>query len=98
VYFKTNKRFLREGYPAIADYVRDLYQTPGITESVNMYHIKVMPVIWYQEPQSNGDLLMGHAQGALRIMLYGLVSKLKLSLEVRKRGLNYLIVLKCLSP
>lgn len=28
VYFKTNKKFIHE-YPALASYVRDLFQTPG---------------------------------------------------------------------
>ncbi|KXZ42325.1 hypothetical protein GPECTOR_161g124 [Gonium pectorale] len=39
VYFKTNKRFLRE-YPNIAGYVRELFQTPGLGRAVNMFHIK----------------------------------------------------------
>jgi len=39
VYFKTNKKALRE-YPNIRNYVRDVHQTPGVKESVNMYHIK----------------------------------------------------------
>lgn len=39
VYFKTDRRAIRE-YPALADYVRDLYQTPGIKESVSILHIK----------------------------------------------------------
>lgn len=39
VYFKTNKKYIQH-YPNMSNYVRDLFQTPGITESVNMYHIK----------------------------------------------------------
>lgn len=39
VYFKTNKKLIRE-YPNIREYVKDIYQTPGVAESVNMYHIK----------------------------------------------------------
>lgn len=39
VYFKTNKAFIRD-YPSIKRYVQDLYNTPGIKESTNMYHIK----------------------------------------------------------
>jgi putative glutathione S-transferase len=38
VYFKTNKRCIRE-YPALMEYVRDIYQTPGVKESVNIRHI-----------------------------------------------------------
>lgn len=40
VYFKTNKKFIHE-YPNLRGYTQDLFQTPGITESVNMRHIKV---------------------------------------------------------
>ena len=39
VYFKTNRKCVRE-YPNLSNYVRDLYQTPGIGESVNMEDIK----------------------------------------------------------
>lgn len=38
-HFKTNKRRVAD-YPAIAGYVRDLYQIPGIAETVNFEHIK----------------------------------------------------------
>lgn len=39
VHFKTNKKFIRE-YPNLFNYTKDLFQTPGIGESVNMWHIK----------------------------------------------------------
>ena len=39
VYFKCNKKCVRE-YPNISAYVRDIYQTPGVRQSVNMWHIK----------------------------------------------------------
>ena len=39
VYFKTDRKCIRE-YPALKEYVTDLYQTPGITESVDIHHIK----------------------------------------------------------
>lgn len=39
VYFKTNKRFIRE-YPNLCNYTRDMYQTPGVAASVNITHIK----------------------------------------------------------
>jgi putative glutathione S-transferase len=35
VYFKTDRRAIRE-FPALSEYVRDLYSTPGIKESVNL--------------------------------------------------------------
>lgn len=39
VYFKTNKKMIRE-YPNIFNYVKDIYQIPGVAETVNMDHIK----------------------------------------------------------
>eukprot|EP00211_Chloroparvula_japonica_P001380 CAMPEP_0119130132 /NCGR_PEP_ID=MMETSP1310-20130426/7590_1 /TAXON_ID=464262 /ORGANISM="Genus nov. species nov., Strain RCC2339" /LENGTH=547 /DNA_ID=CAMNT_0007120609 /DNA_START=21 /DNA_END=1661 /DNA_ORIENTATION=+ len=39
VYFKCNKRAIHE-YPNTFEYVKDLYQTPGIGDSVDMWHIK----------------------------------------------------------
>jgi len=38
-HFKTNKRRISD-YPELSGYVRDLYQQPGIAETVNMEHIK----------------------------------------------------------
>ncbi|MEM9771112.1 MAG: glutathione S-transferase family protein, partial [Cyanobacteria bacterium P01_D01_bin.73] len=38
-HFKCNLRQLRD-YPNLWGYVRDLYQTPGVAETVNMDHIK----------------------------------------------------------
>lgn len=40
VYFKTNKKTIRE-YPAILNFCREMYQTPGLGASVNMQHCKV---------------------------------------------------------
>ena len=40
VYFKCNKRFIRE-YPNLYNYTKDVYQQPGVAASVNMRHIKV---------------------------------------------------------
>lgn len=39
VHFKTNKKLIRE-YPNLFNYTKDLFQTGGIGETVNMYHIK----------------------------------------------------------
>ncbi|KAJ7536620.1 hypothetical protein O6H91_12G075200 [Diphasiastrum complanatum] len=39
VHFKCNKKMLRE-YPNLFNYTKDIYQVPGIAETVNMYHIK----------------------------------------------------------
>ena len=38
-HFKCNKRRI-EDYPALPGYLRELYQMPGIAETVNMFHIK----------------------------------------------------------
>ncbi|KAL0037851.1 hypothetical protein WJX79_001928 [Trebouxia sp. C0005] len=40
VYFKCNKRLIRE-YPNLRNYTAEIYQMPGIQESVNMSHIKM---------------------------------------------------------
>jgi len=40
VYFKCNKGTLKDRYPNIFNYVKDIYQLPGIAKSVNMKHIK----------------------------------------------------------
>ena len=38
-HFKCNLKHLYE-YPNLWAYTRDLYQQPGIAETINMYHIK----------------------------------------------------------
>mgnify|MGYP000459214768 CR=1 FL=1 len=38
-HFKTNRQMLTD-YPAISGYVRELYQVPGVAETVNFEHIK----------------------------------------------------------
>ncbi len=38
-HFKCNLRRI-EDYPNLSNYLRDLYQTPGFGETVNMEHIK----------------------------------------------------------
>jgi putative glutathione S-transferase len=39
LHFKCNLRRIRD-YPALSAYLRDLYQLPGVRETVNMEHIK----------------------------------------------------------
>eukprot|EP00270_Netrium_digitus_P000062 TRINITY_DN1008_c0_g1_i1.p1 TRINITY_DN1008_c0_g1~~TRINITY_DN1008_c0_g1_i1.p1 ORF type:complete len:414 (-),score=83.25 TRINITY_DN1008_c0_g1_i1:88-1302(-) len=39
VHFKCNKKLIRE-YPNLFNYTKDVYQIPGIAETVNMQHIK----------------------------------------------------------
>ncbi|MCC2113091.1 MAG: glutathione S-transferase family protein, partial [Hyphomicrobiales bacterium] len=38
-HFKCNIRRIAD-YPALSAYLRDIYQTPGIAETVDMVHIK----------------------------------------------------------
>jgi putative glutathione S-transferase len=40
VYFKCNKKLIRE-YPNLKNYVREIYQMPGMADSVNIPHIKM---------------------------------------------------------
>jgi putative glutathione S-transferase len=38
-HFKCNIRRIAD-YPNLSNYLRDLYQVPGISETVNLHHIK----------------------------------------------------------
>jgi len=38
-HFKCNLRMLSD-YPAISGYIRELYQVPGVADTVNFEHIK----------------------------------------------------------
>jgi len=40
VYFKTNRKCVRE-YPNLFNFTKEVYQMPGVAESVNMEHIKM---------------------------------------------------------
>lgn len=40
MYFKTNRQLIRE-FENLRNYTAEIYQMPGITESVNMLHIKM---------------------------------------------------------
>jgi len=40
VHFKCNKRLIRE-YPNLFNHTKDVYQLPGVSDSVNMKHIKM---------------------------------------------------------
>jgi len=41
VYFKCNKKTIKDHYPNIFNYVKEIYQMPGVAKSVNMRHIKM---------------------------------------------------------
>lgn len=49
-HFKANKRRI-EDYPHLSNYLRDLYQQPGIAETVNFGHIKTH--YYYSHPSIN---------------------------------------------
>ncbi|MBV1873593.1 MAG: glutathione S-transferase C-terminal domain-containing protein, partial [Gammaproteobacteria bacterium] len=38
-HFKTNRQLLAD-FPSMSDYVRELYQVPGVAETVHFEHIK----------------------------------------------------------
>ena len=38
-HFKTNLRRI-EDYPNLSNYIRELYQVPGVAETVSLWHIK----------------------------------------------------------
>jgi putative glutathione S-transferase len=38
-HFKCNRQRIAD-YPNLSNYLRDLYQTPGVAGTVNLYHIK----------------------------------------------------------
>jgi putative glutathione S-transferase len=52
--FKCNIRRL-EDYPSLSNYLRELYQWPGIRETVNLEHIKVG---YYTNPAINPTLIV----------------------------------------
>jgi putative glutathione S-transferase len=39
VHFKTNRQLIAQ-FPNLSGYVRDIYQTPGVAETVDLFHIK----------------------------------------------------------
>jgi len=40
LYFKCNQKTIKDHYPNLLNYVKDIYQFPGVAQSVNMKHIK----------------------------------------------------------
>lgn len=40
VHFKCNKHLIRFGYPNLFEYIKEIYQMPGIKETVSFSHIK----------------------------------------------------------
>lgn len=62
VYFKTNKRSIRE-YPNLFNYVKDIYQTPGVAASVNMAHIKTHYFTSHPKLNAYGIIPVGPGDG-----------------------------------
>ena len=48
-HFKCNLRRIAD-YPNLSNYLRDLYQVPGVAETVNMHHIKSH---YYAQPRND---------------------------------------------
>ena len=71
-HFKTNKKRLMD-YPNLWDYTRELYQLPGVTETVNMDHIKFHYFSSHQTINPLGivpkgpdiDFMMPHQRGEI---------------------------------
>lgn len=60
-HFKTNRQLLAD-YPAISGYVRELYQVPGIAETVNFVHIKTHYYASHLGINPTGIIPVGPAQ------------------------------------
>ena len=60
-HFETNRQLLAD-YPAISDYVRELYQVPGIAETVNFVHIKTHYYASHLTINPTGIVPVGPAQ------------------------------------
>ncbi len=60
-HFKTNRQRLAD-YPAISNYLRELYQIPGIAETVNFAHIKTHYYASHRTINPTGVVPVGPAQ------------------------------------
>ncbi|MFT7222662.1 MAG: putative glutathione S-transferase [Cellvibrionaceae bacterium] len=60
-HFKTNRQLLAD-YPAIIGYVRELYQVPGVAETVNFEHIKTHYYASHLMINPTGVIPLGPAQ------------------------------------
>jgi len=71
-HFKTNRQQIAD-YPAISGYVRELYQMPGVAETVNMEHIKTHYYVSHLSINPTGivplgpdqDFTQAHGRGTL---------------------------------
>jgi glutathionyl-hydroquinone reductase len=60
-HFKSNRQLLAD-YPAISGYVRELYQVPGVAETVNFEHIKTHYYASHLTINPTGIIPVGPAQ------------------------------------
>jgi putative glutathione S-transferase len=60
-HFKTNRQLLAD-YPAISNYVRELYQVPGVAGTVNFEHIKTHYYASHLMINPTGVIPLGPAQ------------------------------------
>lgn len=60
-HFKCNLRQLAQ-YPALSAYVRDLYQMPGVAETVNFHHIKTHYYSSHRTINPTGVIPLGPSQ------------------------------------
>lgn len=60
-HFKTNRQLLAQ-YPAISGYVRELYQVPGVAETVSFEHIKTHYYASHLMINPTGIIPVGPAQ------------------------------------
>ncbi len=60
-HFKTNKKLLAS-YPAISGYVRELYQVPGVAETVSVEHIKTHYYVSHLTINPTGIIPLGPEQ------------------------------------
>ena len=56
--FKTNRQHLAD-YPAISGYVRELYQVPGVAETVSFDHIKTHYYVSHNTINPTGVVPLG---------------------------------------
>lgn len=53
VYFRCNRKMIQE-YPNLFNYVKDLYQTPGVKDTVSMWHIKQYHFLSHPDKNPSG--------------------------------------------
>jgi len=58
VYFRCNRKMIQE-YPNLFNYVKDLYQTPGVKDTVSMWHIKQYHFLSHPRQEPLWDLPRG---------------------------------------